>query len=144
MKDKRQLIPAVGLAATMAGAVYMVVQLHGQPAGLTGNFSNATQAEVRGPEGQVLLSGRFQVADEQDDDIERKAVLTPSGADADAAGEAEVEISKDARAEQEVEFSVRNIAPGSTVTFVIDGVEVATATVDARGRAEIELDVPLP
>jgi len=137
----RQLIPAVGLAATMAGAVYMVVQLNGQGAGPAGNFTNAAHAEVRGPQGQVLLSGQFQLKDEQDDDIERKAVLTPSGVDADAAGEAEVEVDKNTPASQEVEFSVRNMTPGTALTFVIDGVEVATATVDGRGRAEVELDV---
>jgi len=141
MKDKRQLIPAIGLAATMAGAVYMVVQLNGQSAGPAGNFADATLAEVRGPQGQVLLSGQFQLVDEQDDDVERKAVLAPSGVDPDAAGDAEVEIDKDAPARQEVEFSVRNVAPGTALTFVIDGIEIATATVDDRGRAEVELDV---
>lgn len=144
MKDRRQLIPAVGLAATMAGAVYMVVQLNAQGANPSGNFVNAAHAEVRGPQGQVLLSGQFQLVDEQDDDIERKATLAPSGVDPDAAGDAEVEIDKDAPARQEVEFSVRNMTPGTALTFVIDGVEVGTATVDSRGKAEVELDVRTP
>jgi hypothetical protein len=47
-------------------------------------------------------------------------------------------------AEQEVEFSVRNLAPGVTLTFMIDGSAIATATTDARGRAEVELEVLMP
>jgi hypothetical protein len=61
----------------------------------------------------------------QDDEIERKATLEPAGADTDAAGEAEVEFAKAAPASQEVEFSVRNVEPGVTFTFAIDGTDVA-------------------
>jgi hypothetical protein len=144
MKDKRQVIPVAGLLATVAAAVYMVVQLSGQSASSTGDFTNAASAEVRDAQGQVILSGPFQLVEEDDDDIERKATLAPTGIDADAAGEAEIEFSKAAPADQEVEFSVRNVAAGAVLTFVIDGTEVATATADARGRAEIELDVRMP
>ena len=144
MKDKRQIIPVIGLLATMAVAVYMVVQLNAQTATPAGDFTNAALAEVRDAQGQVLLRGPFQQADEEDDDIERKAVLAPAGANANARGEAEVEFSRTAPATQEVEFSVRNVAPGAVLTFAIDGVEVATATADGKGRAEVELDVPMP
>jgi hypothetical protein len=144
MKDKRQTISIVGLLATIAAAVYMVVQLNGQERPPTGDFTNAATAEVRDAQGQVVLRGQFVLADEEDDDIERKATLEPTGVDADAAGEAEVEFSKTAPAIQEVEFSVRNLQPGIAFTFVIDGVDVATATADRRGRAEVELDVRLP
>jgi hypothetical protein len=144
MSQTRQIIPAAGLLATMAAAVYMVVQLSAQTATASADFTNAALAEVRDAQGQVLLRGQFQLADEEDDDIERKAVLAPTGVDADAGGEAEVEFSKDAPATQEVEFSVRNIPPGAVLTFAIDGADVATATVDARGRAGIELDVRMP
>jgi hypothetical protein len=89
----------------------------------------------------VVLRGPFVLADEEDDDIERKTALEPTGVDADAAGEAEVEFSKEAPAEQDVEFSVRNLQAGAVFTFVIDGVDLATATADRRGRAEVELDV---
>jgi hypothetical protein len=37
--------------------------------------------------------------------------------------------------------SVSNLAPGASVTLVIDGTDVATATADERGRAEVDLDV---
>jgi hypothetical protein len=30
------------------------------------------------------------------------------------------------------------------LTFAIDGVDVATVTADGKGRAEAELDVPMP
>jgi hypothetical protein len=144
MKDQRQMIPVVGLLATGVAAVYMVVQLKGQATAPSADFTNAALAEVRDAQGQVVLSGPFQVADEDDDDVERKAVLAPTGVDADATGEAEVEFSKDAPAVQEVEFSIRNVSPNTAFTFAIDGTTVATATADARGRTEIEVDVRMP
>jgi hypothetical protein len=144
MMDKRQIIPAGGLLATVVAAVYMVVQLNGQSAQPTADFTDAALAEVRNAQGQAILSGQFQLVEEDDDDVERKAALAPTGIDADATGEAEIEFSKSAPAEQEVEFSVRNVAPGAVLTFVIDGTDVATATADRRGRAEVELDVRMP
>lgn len=144
MKDKRQMIPAVGLLATVVAAGYMVVQLNGQATAPSADFTSAALAEVRDAQEQVVLSGQFQVADEDDDDVERKAVLAPTGVDADAAGEAEVEFSQDAPANQEVEFSIRNVSPNAAFTFVIDGTVVATATADRGGRAEVELDVRMP
>ena len=144
MKDRRQLIPAAGLAAIGVAAVYMVVQLSAQTASPTGDFTNAARADVRDAQGRVILSGPFQAVEEEDDDIERKAVLVSSGVEADAAGEAEVEFSKAAPVQQEVEFSVRNVPAGAVLTFVIDGTVVATATADKEGRAEVELEVRLP
>jgi hypothetical protein len=144
MKDKRQAIPIVGLLATVAVAVYMVVQLNSQERPQTGDFTNAATAEVRDAQGQVVLRGQFVLADEEDDDVERRATLERTGVDADAAGEAEVEFSKAAPAKQEIEFSVRNLQAGVAFTFVIDGVDVATVTADRRGRAEVELDVQMP
>ena len=142
--DKRQMIPAVGLLATVVTAVYMVVQLNGQTAGATGDFTNAALAEVRDAQGQVILRGQFQLVEEEDDDVERKATLATTGVYADARGEAEVEFTKAAPAEQEVEFSVRNVPAGTALTFVIDATEVASATADARGRADVELDIRMP
>lgn len=141
MKNKHQMVAAAGLLATMGAAGYMVVQLSGQTAAPTGDFTNAAVAEVRDTQGQTVLSGQFQAVEEDDDDVERKAPLAPTGTDADAAGEAEVEFAKDAPAEQEVEFSIRNVAPNASFTFVIDGKTIATATADARGRANVELNV---
>ena len=140
MTSRRQWIPVAGLLAVFAAAVYMVVQLNAQTQPVTGDFSNAATAEVRDAQGQVVLRGQF-AAVEEDDDVERKATLESTGIDADAQGEAEVEFAKDAPAQQEIEFSIRNVQPGATFTFVIDGRDVATATADRRGRAEVELDV---
>jgi hypothetical protein len=109
------------------------------------DFTKAELAEVRNAQNQVILSGKFVVSDEDDDDIERKAALAPTGVDADAAGEAEVEVSKSGdKRRQEVEFSVTNVDPKGVFTFVIDGKVVATATADDRGRAEYEREIPLP
>jgi hypothetical protein len=144
MNDKRQMIPAAGLLATMAFAAYMVVQLQGQTPPPAGDFTNATLAEVRDSQGQIVLSGHFQLVDEEDDDLERKAVLAPTGREANATGEAEVEFSRNGPAEQEVEFSLRNVSPGTAFTFAIDGVDLGTATADARGRAEVELELRMP
>jgi hypothetical protein len=140
MTDRRQIIPVAGLVATMAGAGYMVVQLHAQtrPAG---DFSNAVVAEVHDAQGRAVLRGQFALTDEQDDDTERAAELTATGVDADARGDAEVEVEKDSPAQQEIEFNVANLEPGMRVTFVIDGEAVGQATVNRSGRAELEVEI---
>jgi hypothetical protein len=91
-----------------------------------------------------VLRGQFQLADDEDDDVERHADLEPTGIDADAIGEAEVEFSKVAPAVQEVEFAARNLTPRTAFTFAIDGMDVAVATANSRGLVEIELDVRIP
>ena len=140
MSDRRQLIPVTGLLATIAVAVYMVVQLNAQGAAPAADYSAAAVAEVRTAQGEVILRGQFAAGEEEDDEIERKAELTPAGSDADASGEAEIEIPKGAPANQEIEFSIKGVEAGAAYSFVIDGREVATATADERGRAEVELD----
>ena len=142
MRSSRQWIPFGGLVATIAVAWFAVVHLHGQTA--PADLTNAVTAEVRDAQGQVLLQGPFMAVDEDDDDVERRAVLQAAGADADAAGEAEVEIARTGATKQEVEFSVRNLPPGTSLTFVIDGADVATATTNQRGRAEVDIDVAMP
>ncbi len=144
MKAKRQLIPIGGLVTTIAVVGYMVAGLNGQAPVPSGDFRNAAAAEVRDAQGVVVLQGTFMLVDEDDDDVERKATLAATPADADATGEAEVEYAKDTATVQEVEFSARNLQAGAVYEFVIDGVEVANATADQRGRAEVELDVRLP
>jgi hypothetical protein len=144
MKNKRQAISILGLAATIVAAVYMVVRLDGQEKVRAGDFTNAATAEVRDAQGQVVLRGQFVLADEEYDDVEKKAILQPTGVDADAAGEAEVEFAKASPTKQELELTVRNLQAGVVFTFVIDGVDVAATTADRRGRAEVEVDVPLP
>jgi len=141
MNERQQIVPIGGLVATVALAAYMVVQLHAQATIPARDFSNAAVAEVHDTQGQVFLRGQFVPVPEEDEDIERKARLESAGIDADATGEAEVEFSKEDPAQQEVEFSVRNLQPGMALTFVIDGHVVGQAIVDPQGRAEIEVDI---
>lgn len=143
MNDTRQIIPITGLVATLALAVYTVTSLHAQTAVTSGDFTNAVAAEVHDAQGQVVLRGQFVATDEEDDnDIERKAALQPAGTDADASGEAEIEFAKTAASRQEIEFSVRNLTAGTSVTFLIDGQVIGQAAVDGRGRAELDVDLP--
>jgi len=121
MDETRQIIPFGGLIATIMAAGYMVVQLHGQVAAPTGDYTNAATVQVRDGQGQIVLEGQFTPAVEEDGDVERRATLAATGVDADATGEAEVEFAKAAPSDQEVEFSVTNLAAGATFTFVIDG-----------------------
>jgi hypothetical protein len=144
MSDKRQIIPVLGLFATFAMALYMVVRLSAQAGGPIGDFTNAAVAEVHDAQGQVILRGQFALADQEDEDIERKAKLEPTGIDADASGEAEVEFSKTAAAKQEIEFSVRNVQPNGELRLLIDGQSVGSATADGRGRLDAEFDVRMP
>jgi hypothetical protein len=140
----RQWIPIGGLLATIAAAAYGVVQLHGQAQTPTADFTKATTAQVKNAQGQVVLQGDFTAPVEEDGGLERRAALTATGVDADAAGEAEVEFAKTGATTQEVEFAVQNVQPGSSFTFVIDGIDVASATSDRRGRADVELEVRMP
>jgi hypothetical protein len=143
MGNTIQVIPVTGLAATLGLAAYMVTQLHAQATVTAGDFTNAAIAEVYDGQGQIVLRGQFALSDEDDDDVERKAALRPAGADTDAAGEAEVEFAKSAPAQQEIEFAVRNLGVGTMVRFVIDNQVVGEASVDRRGRAKLEIDLPV-
>jgi hypothetical protein len=142
---KRQWIPLAGLFATMGAAAYLVVQVMAQaPVTVTGDFRNAAVAEVRDAQSRTVLQGQFAAVEEEDDDTERKAPLKPTGVDADASGEAEVEFAKTGNVTtQEVEFSAKGLEPGATFSFVIDGQTIATVTADRRGQAKAELDIKL-
>jgi hypothetical protein len=145
MSNTRQMIPIAGLLGTIALAVYMVARLHAQATVPAVDFTNAASAEVQDAQGQILLRGEFAAADEDDEDeVERKASLQPAGTDTDAAGEVEVEFAKIAPVEQEIEFSVRNLSHGAPVRFFIDGHLIGQASVDRRGRAKLDVDVPVP
>lgn len=144
MTITRQWIPITGLLATIAAASYGVVHLHGQVQAPTADFTKATTVQVKNAQGQVILQGEFQPPVEEDGGLERRATLAPTGVDADATGEAEVEFAKTGATRQEVEFGVQNVDPGASFSFVIDGVDVASAMSDRRGRADVELDVRLP
>ena len=144
MMDMGHAVRIGGLLTILAIAASTSLQLDAQATATTGDFTNAATAEVRDAQGQVVLRGQFVLADEDDDDVERQATLESTGVDDDATGDVEVEFSKASPAEQEIEFSVRNLQPGATFTFVIDGTDLATATANGRGRAEVELDIWIP
>jgi hypothetical protein len=93
MTTTRQWIPLAGLSATMAVAIYAVAQMHAQ-APATADFTNAASAQVRNAQGQIVLQGQFMTPVEEDGGLERRATLSPTGVDADAAGEAEVEFDR--------------------------------------------------
>ena len=143
MNKKLQIAAIASLLAVIAFATTAVVQLSGEPAAqITGDFRNAAVAEVHNAQGQVLLRGEFAVVDADDaGEVERHATLTSSAQDVRATGEAEVEYQSDKPTEQEVELTVRGLAAGTAITFMIDGQRVGTATADRRGGVEIELTV---
>ena len=133
------VITTIGFATAVG--IYLNAQGTAQ---LQADLTNAAVAEVRDAQGAVVLRGDFVRNDEDDDDIERKAVLQAAGADADATGDAEVEFPKTAVVVQEVEFSVKNLTPGATYAFVIDGKTVITARTGKDGNASVDVDVKMP
>ena len=146
MKNSVQKMATAGMVAVVAIAAIMIVQLQArQAAQVAGDFRHAQTAEIRDAQGTVLLRGTFAVTKEdagedQDGEVERKAPLTAVSGGA-MTGEAEVEYREDQPALQEVEFTAIGVAAGATVTFVIDGKTVTTATADKNGKAEAEIDV---
>ena len=143
MNRTRQWI-SFGVALAATAAVCSGAQLTGQAPAPTGDFTKAATAQVRDAQGQIVLQGQFREPVEEDGGLERRATLAQTGVDTDAAGEAEVEFEKDAPTQQEVEFTVQNLQPDATFTFVIDGTDVASAKADRNGRAEVELSVKMP
>ena len=119
--------------------VALAVQDDAQPMPAeAGDLAQAASIEVRDAGGQVVLSGRFDAGDTDDDDdgVERKAELT--AASGSAKGEAEIEIDGEAvgAAAQELEVEVEGLQAGATFTVQLDGRALATLTTDDRGRAE--------
>ena len=127
------LVAVLGLGGTGLG-MYLNEQ---DTVSLEANLTNAAVAEVHDAQGAVVLRGEFAPVAEDDDDVERKAVLKPAGPDADATGDAEVEFAKTAVVVQEVEFSVKNLTSGATYAFVIDGKTVTTNKACKDGSASV-------
>lgn len=140
----RQWIPIGGLLVVLFGAVYAAAEMNEQAPAPAGDYTNAATAQVKDAQGQVLLQGQFGAPVDEDGGLERRAILQAAVAGSNADGEAEVEHAKNGATKQEVEFNVRRLQPGISITFVIDGKDIATATTDRHGRAEVELDVPMP
>ena len=141
MTTKVPKIAAAGLAVTALVAVLMVINISGnQTASVSGDFRNATTAEVRDAQGKVLLRGTFAAAGNTND-VERQAPLTATADGGQASGEAEIEYSKDKPDVQEIEFEVAGVPARAIVTLVLDGRDVISATADDKGRAKAEFDV---
>jgi hypothetical protein len=144
MASKVPKIAAAGLAITAAVAIVMVINLSGnQVAAVTGDFRNASTAEVRDAQGKVLLRGAFAPVSGNADDVERGAPLQATPEGGQASGEAEIEYSKSKPNTQEIEFEVSGVPPRATVTLVLDGRDVISATADDKGRAKAEFDVAI-
>jgi hypothetical protein len=145
VKNSVQKLSVLGLAAVMAIAVVMIVQLRAQQQSqITGDFRNANTAEIRDPQGRTLLRGTFAAVDPDDDEegeIERLAKLAAAQSGVTASGEAEVEYQKAEPDIQEVEFLVTGAQAGAVLTLFIDGKSVVSATADSKGRAEAEINV---
>ena len=135
-------IAAAGLAITTAVAVVMVISLSGnQTANVSGDFRNASTAEVRDAQGKVLLRGTFAPVAADADAVERQAALTATADGGQATGEAEIEYSKAEPNVQEIEFEVSGVPVRAIVTLVLDGRDVISATASDKGRAEAEVNV---
>ena len=132
-----------GLIATFAVALVGIVQLRAQRASqVSGDFRNATAAEIRDTAGQVLLRGTFAPADaDEDDEVELVAKLEPATAGTNLSGEAEVEFQKSSPEVQEVELKLSGVQPGAELTFVIDAKTVTTAKANDKGAVDVELEV---
>jgi hypothetical protein len=141
----REIFPIVGLAVTIAIAGVMTVKLRAQAVAEV-SFSSAMTAEVVDAQGQTLLRGQFGAPARDEDDkeeMERLARLEPAGADTDAAGEAELELSGTAgTAAREVEFTARHVQPGAVFTLTIDGRTLGTARANAQGEIDFERHLP--
>jgi hypothetical protein len=138
----RQLIPVLGMIGVLAVAAAQVSRLSAQglPAGM--DLTAAATVELRDGQGQTVLRGQFADAQDDDGDRERHAAPVAAGGDTDAAGAAEVEVSRlqNGAMEQEIEVTVRNLAPNTQLTIAIDGVDVGVLTTDSRGRGDFEVE----
>ena len=140
--DSKQFIPVIGMVAVLAVAAAQVSSLDAQgiPQGL--DLTAATMVELHDGQGRAVLRGLFDDVVDDDGDRERHAALGPAGDDARVSGAVEIEMSRNEAGimEQEIEVAVRNVAPRTQLTIVIDGVEVGVLTTDARGRGAFEIE----
>jgi len=142
----KRILPVAGMFALMCIVVVMVVTGADHevklplPAALD-NLAAVKLVEIRDAGGQVVLSGTLTNATEKDGDIEGKVTLTATNIDADAIGEAEVEVStkKNGTVVKEMEVEVSKLTPTTTYNLFVDGQQAASLTTDHRGAAELEL-----
>jgi hypothetical protein len=142
----KMLIPILGMCLLFVYAATEVVSTNTDdlelplPASLQ-DLSKVKLIEVRDGAGEVVLSGSFGAPVQKAKGTEYSAVLVATNVDADATGEAEIEISKSADGfiEQELEVNVERLAPLTTFKLFVDGQEITPFTTSRRGEAEIEI-----
>ena len=140
-KEAGQIFVASFLFMTIGFSAYMVSQLHAQEL-QTADFRNATIAEVKNAQNEIVLRGQFEVVEDDEGETERQAILADSSG-ARKLGEAEVEFPSSGYP-QEIDFSIENVEPGATFTFIIDGQDVGTARANRDGKAEFEIEIGKP
>ena len=148
----KRILPLVGMLLICGYAAFAVirsgnkVQEVKQPLPPSvGDLTVAKLVEIKDAAGQIVLSGSFVVENKQDSHVEGKALLTGTGINAEAKGEAEFEVStnRNGGTEKELEVSVRKLAPGTSYSMFVDGQQVATFSTNQRGAAELEMkDAP--
>lgn len=148
----KRILPLVGMLLLCGYATFAVirsgnkVQEVKQPLpSAVGDLAAAKLVEIKDAAGQIVLSGSFVVENKRDGAVEGKALLTGTGINAAAKGEAEFEVSKNRKGttEKELEVSVRNLAPRTSFSMFVDGQQVTTFSTNQRGAAELEMkDAP--
>lgn len=141
----KMILPVVGmflLGCAVVAAVRNEGGEHKQPLPPSlSDLASVKQIEIRDAGGQVVLNGSFAMTTRPNRNVEGEATLAPTGADADAAGKAEVEVStkRGGRVEKELEVEVHNLAPGASFGVFVDGRQAAVFATNPRGAAELEL-----
>lgn len=148
----KRILPLVGMLLLCGYAAFAVirsgnkVQEVKQPLPYyVSDLAAAKLVEIKDAAGQIVLSGNFIVENKRDGGVEGKALLTATGINAGAKGEAEFEVSKNRNGatEKELEVSVRKLAPATSFSMFVDGKQVATFSTNQRGAAEVEMkDAP--
>ena len=140
----KMMLPVVGMFL-LGCVVVAAVTREGReikqplPASLD-NLAAVKLVEVRDASGQIVLGGSFTMTTKKNGDVEGEATLAATGALANAAGKAEVEVStRDGNVEKELEVEVSRLAPGATYNLFVDGQQAAVITTNPRGHAELEM-----
>ncbi|HYP28132.1 MAG TPA: hypothetical protein VE262_15565 [Blastocatellia bacterium] len=141
----KMALPILGMAFVFGMAAISVVNSgveevdHPLPASIS-RLADVKVIEVRDSGEQVVLSGNFSDPVTLGNEVKRKAALTGTSVDPDAAGRAEIEVeTKNDVTEQELELDVERLAPGGTFKLYLDGQEAASFTTNHEGRAEVEV-----
>jgi hypothetical protein len=144
----KRILPLVGLLLLCGYAAFAVIRSgnkvqkvkHDLPSSV-GDLASAKLIEIKDATGQLILSGNFIAENKQGGDIEGKALLTGTGVNATAKGEAEFEVSRNRHGstEAELEVSVRKLTPSTSFGLFIDGRQVAIFSTNLRGAAELEM-----